>query len=97
MPAGFISGICPALRYGSVPREQPWRSCFQIDGVVFDYGVGEELFAHVRKRSLGLGWVALGYIEFDIFSLADIFDSEKAKRAQRGLNSFALRGEHSVF
>ena len=72
------------------------RALYQVsvrdfDGIVFNDGVGQQLFAHVLNLGFGLGGVAFVQINLDLFTLANLVDAIEPERAKGVLNGLALR------
>src|SRR5690606_28337833 len=65
----------------------------QLDGVVFDDGVGQQFVAHGLDGRPGTVRVGLGNVQLDVLSLTDVFDTLEAQGLQRVRDGPALRVE----
>ena len=68
-----------------------------LDRIVFDNGVGQQLFAHIRDLRACFVLIGFAQIKFQELALAHLIDSIEAKRTERMLDGFALRIENAVF
>src|SRR5829696_7863781 len=77
--------------------ESPGRPSGQLDAIVLDHRVGEEPFAGVLQRALGLALV--GGVELDVedLALAHARDALDAERLERSLDRLPLRVEDAGF
>src|SRR5690554_7508640 len=71
------------------PYTTLFRSCRKktlsedFDGVVFDHGIGQQLFAHLRQLGLGRFRIGVRKSEVENLALADALDAGKTETGQR--------------